>query len=265
MTDARTLYDALRARLSQRPLVLLLDVDGTLSPIAPTPEAATVPEATRSALRRLVQAPGVHVALVSGRAARDARHLVAVDGVWAIGNHGFELIAPDGQESSDASLTQYRERIASAVRMIEDLLQGHPGTLLEDKRWTLSIHYRQAGAAVGEALRPELERIAAAAGLRLTAGKMVFELRPPVKVDKGTASRMLVDRLLGAAAGAVVYAGDDRTDEDAFAALRADGRSAVTIRIGRETSEAPIATAAEFVLADVEAMRAFLQYLAEDA
>ncbi|MFI5243216.1 MAG: trehalose-phosphatase, partial [Gemmatimonadales bacterium] len=70
------------ARLDGTPLVLMLDVDGTLAPIAPRPEDAAVAPATREVLERLVASRGVHVVLVSGRAAADARGIVAVNGVW---------------------------------------------------------------------------------------------------------------------------------------------------------------------------------------
>jgi len=264
VTAPDQVYDAVRDRLSARPLVLLLDVDGTLSPIAPSPESATVPAPTREVVRRLATAPDVHVALISGRAARDAQRMVGVDGIWAIGNHGFETITPDGDLLSRPELEPWRERIAEAASVVAKVLEGRDGVLLEDKRWTLSIHFRTAGQDEGERLRPEMERIARDLGLRLTEGKMVFELRPPVKVDKGTASVALADRLLAGSAGNALYAGDDRTDEDAFEALRAARAAAVTVRIAPRNDEAPIGTAAEFVLPDVDAMRAFLERIAAD-
>lgn len=263
MTTVDPLDLALHERLAARPLVLLLDVDGTLSPIAPTPESATVPDRTRHAIARLVRGEQVHVALVSGRAARDARRLVGVDGVWAIGNHGFETITPQDDLVTDPGLAPYRAHVAQAAAAIAPIVAAHPGTQLEDKTWTLSIHYRRAGAGVGELLRQELERIRRAHGLELTEGKMVFELRPPVPVDKGTASVALLDRLLGPSGGAALYAGDDRTDEDAFRALRSTRPEAVTVRIAPENDEAPAATAAEFMLSGVGAMGAFLDRLAE--
>lgn len=254
---------AMHTRLASRPLVLLLDVDGTLSPIAPTPESATVPETTRHAIARLVRGRDVHVALVSGRAARDARRLVGVEGVWAIGNHGFETITPDGEYLTDPALARYRDHVAASAEAAAGLVEAHPGTQLEDKTWTLSIHYRRAQAGTEDVLRAALERIAARHHLKLTAGKMVFELRPPVAVDKGTASLALLDRLIGEGSGAALYAGDDRTDEDAFRALRTERPGAVTVRIAPENAEAPAETAAEFMVPGVGAMGAFLERLAE--
>lgn len=262
MTDAEGLHELLRERLRQTPLVVLLDVDGTLSPIAPTPDVAFVPARTREAVERLAAAPGTHVALVSGRAAADARRLVGARGTWAVGNHGFERITPVGIVETDPALAPWLERMASAAAAIAPLVAQVDGAMLEDKRWTLSIHVRQAAAEAATLLAPELERCAASNGLVLTHGKMVFEVRPPVRVDKGTASVALVRDLAGPATAAVLYAGDDRTDEDAFAALRAEWPDAMTIRIAPETGEAPAGSAAEFLLADVDAMGAFLELVA---
>ena len=263
MTEPGRLFERVRDRLAVRPLVLLLDVDGTLSPIAPTPEAATVPEATRAVLAELRGARGVHVVLVSGRAAADALRMVGIPGIAAIGNHGFEFVVPSGPATAAPKLEPLRAAVARAAADTRAAVARIPGTRLEDKRWTLSVHYREGGDAAGAALRPELERVAASHQLRLTGGKMVFELRPPVEVDKGTASLRLLDRLLGQG-GAALYAGDDRTDEDAFAALRSARPAAVTIRIAPASGEAPAATAAEFLLPDVDAMRAFLVRLADE-
>lgn len=262
MTSAASLHESLRDRLAASPLVVLLDVDGTLSPIAPTPDAAFVPGPTRDAVARLAAAPGVHVALVSGRAAADARQMVGADGVWAVGNHGFERIAPDGTVETDAALAPWQERISAAAAAIAPHVAQVEGAMLEDKRWTLSVHFRGAPAGSDVALAPLLERLAAAHDLVLTRGKMVFEVRPPVHVDKGTASVALVRQLAGRSRVAVLYAGDDRTDEDAFNALRAEWPDAITIRIAPRTGEAPAASAAEFLLADVDAMGAFLERVA---
>lgn len=266
MSPGASLHRQLRDRLAASPLVVLLDVDGTLSPIAPTPSAAAVSRDTRDAVAQLAAAPGVHVALVSGRAAADARRLVGADGVWAIGNHGFERIAPDGTTESDASLAPWLPHMAAAAAAIAPHVDAVSGAMLEDKRWTLSIHVRQAAAGAAAQLAPALAAIASDHELVLTHGKMVFEIRPPVRVDKGTASVALVRQLTGyldaGSDAAVLYAGDDRTDEDAFAALRRAWPAAITIRIAPEDEEAPVASAAEFALPDVDAMGAFLARLA---
>lgn len=251
----------LSERLSRRPLVLLLDVDGTLAPIAPRPEEAVVPEETRAVIGALGRRPGVHIALVSGRAAADARRMVGVDSVWAIGNHGFETIAPGGEVTVDHRVARYRDRVASAADQLRDRLASLPGVLVEDKIWTLSVHFRRAEPADLPRIHDAVGEAAGAFELRVTEGKMILELRPPVDVDKGTASVAFVRHIAGSATPAVFYAGDDRTDEDAFAALRREVPDVVTVRVAGGNDDAHRTTSAEVVLPDVGAVRALLEQL----
>lgn len=236
----------------------MLDVDGTLAPIAPRPEDVEVPRATRQAIAALATKPGVHIAIVSGRAAADARRIVAVGNVWVIGNHGLEVMGPQGEVDVAPQAEAYRGAMAQASRRIASSLTHVAGVQLEDKVWSLSVHYRRADHAVVPGLRAALERVAQEHGLRFTEGKKLYELRPPVEHDKGTAVLALARRLGGLVPGAtVVFAGDDQTDEDAFRILRQHKPDAVTIRVTDD--DAP--TAAEFRLRDPEAVRRFLDHL----
>jgi trehalose 6-phosphate phosphatase len=256
---ARPLRDEDLAPLAAaRPLVVLLDVDGTLAPIAARPEDARVPDDTRAAVRRLAESPGVHVALVSGRPAADARRLVGVDGVWAIGSHGAERVAPDGGAEIDPSVAAHEDAVARAAAALTGALGTVPGVLVECKRWSTAVHYRLADRArvpdIVAAARAAAER----EGLRAGDGKEVVELRAPVDVDKGTAVLALLDRLGGRAAGAAsLFVGDDVTDEDGFRRL-ADVAGALTVRVGR----ADATTAASVVVDDPATVRDLLERLA---
>lgn len=247
------------ARLDGRPLLLLLDVDGTLAPIVPRHDEAAVPEPTRRVLAALVDRADVHVALVSGRAARDAARIAGVPGVWVIGNHGFEVESPDGVVHPDPRVEGVRERMAEAARRIAPRITAWPGVLLEDKRWTLSIHYRLANPAVVPALSGVVQDVARELGLRTTSGKKVLEVRAPIAIDKGSAVVALAERLHALAeSAAAVFVGDDVTDEDAFRALRARSARAVTVRV---THGDDVETAAELAVGDPEAVREFLEWL----
>ncbi len=275
--------DGVSERLTRRPLVVMLDVDGTLAPIAPRPEDAVVPPETRRLVAALAALPDVRVALVSGRAATDARRMVGVANVWVIGNHGFELVTPDGEELTRSELQPWRSAVARAARRIAPLVAPVPGVSLEEKGWTLSIHYRLADPAVVPRLIESVERVATPLGLVVTRGKMVVEVRPDVRLDKGTAVLRLATELgalpggengpvsrtpgepAGAgewAAGSAVFVGDDRTDEDAFRALRSRSPWPVTVRV---THDEEIATAAEFSVESPAAVRVFLEWLLERA
>src|SRR6185437_14523086 len=246
---------AVAARLGGTPLVLMLDVDGTLAPIAPRPEDAAVPPRTRALLEQLVANPAVRVVLVSGRSAPEANAIVGVRGVWTVGNHGFEILTPAGETETDADLNDQSAAITQAARELEPVVAAVHGARLENKRWTLSVHYRLAA-------RDAVPAVRAAVGLRLrvTDGKEVVEVRPAAHVDKGTAVVTMGERLHGFDPSAsILFAGDDRTDEDAFRSARARSPRAVTIRVDDNPE---IKTAAEITLSDPAAVFELLQWLA---
>ena len=228
-------------------------------PIASRPEQAEVPAETSQCVAGLAAGPDVIVALVSGRTAADARRMVRVTNVWVIGNHGYEIVSADGDSLVDPQVEPFRDVIAQAERRLEPRLAQVPGVILEDKRWTLSIHYRLANDAVVPRVRALVEETAQALGLRVTEGKMVLEVRPPARVDKGTAVLTLASRLHAVTDDAsLVFIGDDRTDEDAFRALRMRQRRAVTVRVAPDESAG---TAAEFAVSDPPQVLEFLEWL----
>lgn len=239
-SDPRTLG----SRLAGSPLVVLLDVDGTLAPIAPRPEDAFVPASTRHAVRALAGARDTHVALVSGRGAEDARQLVGVDGVWAIGNHGLETIDPGGTLSIDERVAAWEGALQSVRARAAEVAATVPGARVEDKGATLSVHYRLAAPADVPRLESAVADAADRTGLRVTRGRKVIEVRPPLAVDKGTAVLALARRL-GATerSASILFAGDDTTDEDAMEALRRLHADAVTIHVEGEEART---TRAEF-------------------
>jgi trehalose 6-phosphate phosphatase len=216
-------------RLAEAPerAAIVLDVDGTLAPIARRPEDAHVPKQTRREVGRLAGRYAL-VACVSGRTGEDARRLVGVDGIRYVGSHGLEL-APDAAEWNEAI-----HRFAKDV--------DWP---VEDKGLTVSFHYRQAQDedAALEYLEEVADR-ARAEGLVPRFGRKVLEIRPPVKADKGTAVAALLDE---AALRRALYAGDDTTDLDAFRAL--EGLE-LGIRVAVSSDEAPaeLVSAADVVV-----------------
>ena len=256
---ATPLTEDIAPRLHGTPLLVLLDIDGTLAPIAPRPEDAKVPPETRRTVAALAAREGVHVALVTGRAAADGRRMVAVGRTWVVGNHGAEVIGPEGETTVDPALVPYQQPLAQAARALQQLVAPIQGVIVENKVWSLSVHYRLADPGVGPRLRATVDEVAEKLGLAVTSGKMVVEVRAPVKVDKGTAVLALAKRL-GALdpAASLMFIGDDVTDEDAFRLLRARAPRAVTVRVA-EHLETP--TAAEFVVRDPAAVRETLEWV----
>jgi len=232
--------DELLASLAQRPeaAAVLLDVDGTLAPIVARPELASVPEETRSELRRLAERYAL-VAAVSGRTGEDAERLVGVDGLVYVGVHGLELAAE--AERWRGPLHEFAETVDWPV---------------EDKGLAIVFHYR--GAADEEAVLERLEDVAADArelGLVAQFGRKVLEVRPPVEADKGTAVRALLhERGLERA----LYAGDDATDLDAFRGL-AGLELAVRVAVASAEGPAELAEAADLVVASPAELVAVLR------
>ena len=162
---------------------------------------------------------------VSGRGLADVERLVGLDGCAYAGNHGMELPGRDRGWPTASPPTSHDRGVRRHVAL-ERLAVA--GLRLEEKGATLSVHARAApDPAAAELLLLEVARQAAEHGLVTTSGREVLEVRPPVRVDKGTA----VTELLAATPGArtALYAGDDRTDADAWRALR-DLRDAGTLR-----------------------------------
>lgn len=250
------------ARLRGSPRLFLFDVDGTLAPIGPRANEARIPETTRAALASLAAQPATHVGLVTGRGALDARRMMPDVPAWIIGNHGIEVLEPDGTLRVNPAALPYRALVEGAVHDLARVCARVPGTFVEDKTWTLSFHYRLAGEEMEEPLRAEAFRVAEQNGLRMMQGKKIYELRPPVTIDKGTAVLELANALGGLAAGsAVLFAGDDLTDEDAFIALARAAPHAVTVRIS-DADPATLRTAATLVARDPAAFGEFLEWLA---
>jgi len=208
------------AALSRRPRGFLTDIDGTLSAIAPAPGEARLYRGVRPLLRRCVAAFDV-VAAISGRPALDARRMVGIPQMTYIGNHGMEVLTPGDRAPVIApDVRAYQSAIADALHEARERIGPHADHLLfENKGVTASIHYRRAADpdVARAAILGALDPVARQLGLRVTEGRMVIELRPPLNQDKGSSVRALVERRQLACA---IYLGDDRTDIDAFHALR---------------------------------------------
>jgi trehalose 6-phosphate phosphatase len=230
-------------RLAEDPAsaALFLDVDGVLAPIVPRPEDARVPEETRAELRRLNDRYAL-VACISGRAGADAQRIVGIPGLVYVGNHGLEL---------DDRAAEWGERLQ---RFLADV--AWPAT--ENKQLTASLHYR--GSQDETAARAALTDVKARAereGFVARFGRKVLEVLPPLDAHKGTAVRQLLAEE-GLRRG--LYAGDDTTDLDGFAAL--DGLDAA-VRVAVVSSEGPaeLGERADVIVGSTESFRELIEQL----
>ncbi len=215
---------------------VLLDFDGTLSPIVARPELARIREGARDAIARLV-GRGAVVAIVSGRTGDELRELVGIEGVRLAALYGLAEQAPP---LGDDVL----EVVAAAAHEV-------PGSRVERKGASVAVHYRAAEdpAVAQGALVAALSPIADEAGLELLPGKMVVELVPAGRpLKEGAVERIVADERLEA----VLYAGDDVADLRAFEALdRLAERGLRTVKVAVHGRETPAAlTAAADVVVD---------------
>lgn len=256
--------DLIEEWLRRRPVGLIADVDGTISEIAPAPEDARVGETIRATLRRLAERLDL-VAAVSGRPAAEVHSLVGVPEMVYVGNHGLERWV-DGQVVAHPAAAEHVGAVRSALEELRRVVVG-PGLVFEDKGVTASIHYRLAPdrELARRSVLEALGHLAGARGLRVTEGRMVVELRPPVAVDKGSAVRDLLERHRLSAA---LYLGDDRTDLDAFRALRSwraggDGRLGVAVAVLSREGPTDLAAQADVTVSGVAQAERLLRWIAE--
>lgn len=230
------------ARLRAEPAraAILTDVDGTLAPIVARPEQAAVPARASELLEELGKRYGL-VACVSGRQAEEARRLVGVDGIAYAGNHGLELLLPgDAAPRFDHSLQGRERQAAEFVASLGDGELAGAGLRLEDKGPIQALHWRGAADERDAEARAHAIGVAAGqAGLELRWGRKVLELRPAGGggKDAAVAALLATDGITAA-----VYAGDDRTDLDAFRRLRElreNGELETAVCVGVISAEAP--------------------------
>ena len=211
--------------LNQRPAVaLFLDYDGTLTPIAPRPEFATLSDETRRVLEHAVQAPALDIVVVSGRPLEELRSLVGMEGLTYVGDHGCEIEGPGIAYRHEA--TDAQAPLALAARDLDAL--SIPGAWVERKRTTVAYHLRAVPAAGQDAALRRAEAVLRRRRLAPLAGKAVLEGRAPHAWNKGHAALFVLRKRYGAewpARVRALYVGDDATDETAFRSLRGIGRS----------------------------------------
>jgi trehalose 6-phosphate phosphatase len=218
---------------------LVVDVDGTISPIMARPDDAFVLPRAREALIGLQQRLAL-VAVVTGRSVADARALVNIDGLTYIGNHGLEVWR-DGHPATLPEALPWVPIVTSVLEHVQDHLDPgtKPGVIFENKGATASLHYRLT-TDPDDTRRELLQTLArfGTSGLRVEEGRRVINLLPPLHVSKGSAVTWLVHEH---ALTGIVYLGDDETDAHAFRALdtlRAAG-GVRTLSIGVVGPETP--------------------------
>jgi trehalose 6-phosphate phosphatase len=253
-------------RANPQSTAILLDIDGTLSPIVEHASDAHVPETTRQQLIGVANRYGL-VACVSGRRASEARAMVSIGTISYLGSHGVEVLRAGWTEAVlDAGVEDWVRRIHDFGREADTADARKRRVRLEDKGAIVAFHWR--GARDEEAAKAVVDSIAEraqAAGLRTHWGRKVLEVRPPIKIDKGAGIKRFLDEA-GEGIESALYVGDDATDLDAFRALSdlvEAGQLARCVRVGVRSEEGPSAIPgeADIVVDGPEGVRELLAYL----
>jgi trehalose-phosphatase len=256
---ARPFFDSLHedptGLIPPAPLCLFLDFDGTLAPIRKWPEEAQISALSRSLLLELSGLEGVHVGILSGRALNDLCRKVAIPGIYYGGCHGLEMEGP-GLSYQHPEVAEFRPLLSQMARELRTQSGIIPGALVEDKAFSVSLHYRNVKKEMVPFVRGVFYEVLKGYSRRIEAipGKAVLEARPRLQWNKGDALLLLREHI-GRKEGRqpfCLYLGDDQTDEDAFSAL---GDKGIGIRVG---SEQP--TAARYTLRNIKEVQRLLRW-----
>ncbi|OFW26846.1 MAG: trehalose-phosphatase [Acidobacteria bacterium RIFCSPLOWO2_02_FULL_65_29] len=203
-------------------VLLAFDYDGTLAPLVSAPKRATMRASTRQLLRRASKLyPCV---VISGRAQGDALgRLRGVEVCRVVGNHGAE-------PSPNAEAT--RRRVQQWVPVLKARLRRRQGVVIEDKGFSVAVHYRQARER-SSTRRAVLAAARSLKDVRIVGGKLVVNFLVPDAPHKGLALERERSHF---ACDTVIYVGDDETDEDVFQLDRPG--QLLSIRVGRKQASA---------------------------
>lgn len=203
-------------------ILLLSDFDGTLTPIVGRPDEAVLPPEVKAKLSALAMKPAFSVGVISGRPLKEIKAMVGIEGIYYAGNHGLEIDGPAISFVNPLAQAVQGEIKELANRLVAGL-GNIAGVLVEDKGLGLSVHYRlvkkDEEGRVAEIFRQITSPRLKEGQIKITSGKKVWEVRPPIDWHKGKAVEIIrqeimtlhkLSRLL------TIYLGDDTTDEDAF-------------------------------------------------
>lgn len=257
-------WEAFASAVSAAAHVLLLsDYDGTLTPIVSRPSEAILSAEVRGKLEALGRKPNYSVGVISGRSLSELKGMVGIAGIYYAGNHGLEIKGP-GLKFIHPAAEAFQVAVKVLAKQLATKLEGIAGVIIEDKGLSLSVHYRLVSKGeekkVAEIFYQLLSPLLGAGRLRVTSGKKVLEVRPPIDWDKGKAVETITQEMraiLRREPLLTIYLGDDTTDEDAFRVLhRPQGWS---IFVGEEN---PLSSA-EYFLNSTSEVATFLSRLLE--
>ncbi|MEK7867994.1 MAG: trehalose-phosphatase [Candidatus Omnitrophota bacterium] len=249
----------LKSALKDKFIFIFLDYDGTLTPIVQSPDKAIIPRKTKEILRGLSKNPHCRVSIISGRALKDIKNKIGLEGIIYAGNHGLEIDGPKIKFKSPVS-SGYMTILKKIKAILKKKLSKIKGVIIEGKGLTLSVHYRLVDTKdawlVKTIFHEALIHYIVSNKVKIRPGKKVLEIRPPIEWDKGKIVLWLLARwkfILNGTPCIPIYIGDDATDEDAFKALKNTG---LTVFVGD-----PGNSRAKYYLKNTQEVTEFLEQI----
>ena len=252
----------LEKQLSGKRPAVFLDYDGTLTPIVDRPEDATISESMQDAVSGLAER--CPVCVVSGRDRPVVQELMGLDNLIVAGSHGFDIWSPDeGTIEHDAG-SGYEELLEEVKARVEEEVGSIEGASVEPKKASVAVHYRLASEEGRQEIKQSVDQILEdhPEDLKMTPGKMVYEIQPKLDWDKGKAVLYLLETLeLDRDDIVPMYLGDDHTDEHAFEALEGRGIG-IFVGYADDPEVEGRSTYADYILNTVGEVETFLDRLA---
>lgn len=249
----RYLYSDSKIMEGKEKAVFFFDYDGTLTPIVEQPDLAKISPEMKEIIRQL--SLKYKLAIVSGRGRRNLQTLVDIPGIFYAGDHGLDIIGPD-ISMIHPKVKKFLPLIQNISKSLDKSLSHIPGVIVEKKKMSVAIHYRQVSKEDLPGLKLPLKKILKEnrENIRLLTGKKVVEFLPNIEWNKGKAVLWILNTLgLDWSEHKIFYLGDDTTDEDAFRILRTRGTS---ILIAEKAEK----SAADFRLSSPEEVKCWLKY-----
>ena len=239
-----------------RHILLLLDYDGTLSPIVSSPEKAILDRGIKRLLIKLKCKKNITLGIVSGRRLANVKRLVGINGICYAGNQGLEIKGP-GINFIHPAARAFKPFAKKIKKILKKQVKSIKGAIVEDKKFSVTLHYRLVKKSDLARLKKIFDKVSrpyiAGREIKISTGKKFWEMRPPVTWNKGKAIQKIVSGIHKKNI-LPIYMGDDTIDENAFRVVKKRGLAVFVGKLSLRTS-------AEYGLKSVVEVKRFLKRL----
>ncbi|XP_055549609.1 uncharacterized protein LOC129732617 [Wyeomyia smithii] len=239
-----------------RKIALILDYDGTLAELTSHPNLTAMTPEMREALRNIANSGKVFLAIISGRDVDGVKAKIGIDNIIYSGNHGLEVLYPNGTRHNQGIPKEIADNFTKMVDQLTKEL-AHNGAWVENKKVSITFHYRQVDPKLVPKLEADAKRIIESYGYRANMAHAAVEGKPPITWNKGLAAEYILTSNFDKnwKSRKVIFAGDDTTDEDVMKAIKGFGRSF------RVTTKADVETNADYVIPSVRSVYQMLKWI----